>query len=247
MAKRYFVFNEGGSNKFWNIHINLDDEYEEDTYTLTVNYGKIGTDGQTSEKEFDDAERCKKEADKLIGQKLKKGYIESKDVDLYRFMGVKQSEVDPAKNEELFSIASIQEIEKELGYKIPPAYINLMKIENGDDEWRKIGDEMLDMMGFQGIDGLLIMKAAVKDWGFPNIGIYFSWTESGDHEALLMNYKECIVDCEPSIWLLDQERESGVFLAKTFEDFIRQLYFEDFKDRLDENGDVIEKYFSDWE
>ena len=67
--KRCFIFQDGNSQKFWNIDINGSG--------FVVTFGKLGTAGQTSEKSFDSEEKCKKEADKLIAEKTKKGYTES--------------------------------------------------------------------------------------------------------------------------------------------------------------------------
>ena len=43
---------------------------------LTVHFGRIGTAGQAQEKTFPTAEAAKKEHDKLIAEKTKKGYVE---------------------------------------------------------------------------------------------------------------------------------------------------------------------------
>jgi predicted DNA-binding WGR domain protein len=45
--------------------------------SFTVNFGKIGTSGQTQKKDFPDEAKAKKEYDKLIGEKVKKGYKET--------------------------------------------------------------------------------------------------------------------------------------------------------------------------
>ena len=66
--KRTFVFQEGNSQKFWDIELNGNG--------FTVNYGRLGTNGQFSTKTFETEEKCKKEAEKLINEKLKKGYNE---------------------------------------------------------------------------------------------------------------------------------------------------------------------------
>jgi predicted DNA-binding WGR domain protein len=66
--KRTFVFKDEKSNKFWSIETSGTD--------FTVTYGKTGSDGQTSEKSFASNEECKKAADKLIAEKIKKGYVE---------------------------------------------------------------------------------------------------------------------------------------------------------------------------
>jgi predicted DNA-binding WGR domain protein len=66
--KRYFINQDGFSNKFWNVEI-----YGK---TQIITFGKINTQGRKAEKEFETAEECQKETEKLISQKLKKGYVE---------------------------------------------------------------------------------------------------------------------------------------------------------------------------
>ena len=61
-----YEFSEGSSNKFWQIEL--------DGTSFTTTYGRIGTDGQTSLKEFDSEEQAKREYEKLIAEKVKKGY-----------------------------------------------------------------------------------------------------------------------------------------------------------------------------
>lgn len=56
------------TTKFWNIRVGTDE--------FVVQYGKLGTVGKVQLKSFDTAEECRREADKLVRQKLKKGYIE---------------------------------------------------------------------------------------------------------------------------------------------------------------------------
>jgi predicted DNA-binding WGR domain protein len=61
-----YEFSEGSSNKFWQIDL--------DGTSFTTTYGRIGTDGQTTMKEYDSEAKAKKEYDKLIAEKVKKGY-----------------------------------------------------------------------------------------------------------------------------------------------------------------------------
>lgn len=67
-----YELKEGNSAKFWEIDLEGD--------SFTVRYGRIGTDGQTSTKTYPDAATAKKEADKLIKSKTKKGYVEVESV-----------------------------------------------------------------------------------------------------------------------------------------------------------------------
>ena len=66
--KRTFTYTDEKSNKFWTIEVSGSN--------YTVNYGKAGTAGQTQTKDFVDEAACRKAADKLIAEKIKKGYTE---------------------------------------------------------------------------------------------------------------------------------------------------------------------------
>jgi uncharacterized protein (TIGR02996 family) len=66
---RTFQYSDVKSHKFWNIEVSGTD--------LTVTYGKVGSAGQTQTKTFASAKKAQAEADKLIREKLKKGYVET--------------------------------------------------------------------------------------------------------------------------------------------------------------------------
>ena len=66
---RTFQYSDAKSHKFWNIDVSGS--------SFVVTYGKVGTSGQTQTKSFASAQQAQVEADKLIREKLKKGYIES--------------------------------------------------------------------------------------------------------------------------------------------------------------------------
>ncbi|MFO1514192.1 MAG: WGR domain-containing protein [Verrucomicrobiota bacterium] len=65
---RRFEFVGGSSQKFWEISISNN--------SFTVRFGRIGTEGQSQTKSFADQERAAREAEKLIAEKVKKGYSE---------------------------------------------------------------------------------------------------------------------------------------------------------------------------
>ena len=67
--KRYFEFVEGSSAKFWEIDQNND--------TVTVRFGRIGTNGQSQTKTLADAAAATKHAEKLVKEKTAKGYHET--------------------------------------------------------------------------------------------------------------------------------------------------------------------------
>jgi uncharacterized protein (TIGR02996 family) len=66
---RNFELRDGKSNKFWNIDLKGN--------AFTVTFGRIGSAGQTQTKEFADAAKAQKEHDKLVKEKLAKGYTET--------------------------------------------------------------------------------------------------------------------------------------------------------------------------
>ncbi|HOY20851.1 MAG TPA: DUF6493 family protein [Haliscomenobacter sp.] len=66
--KRHLKYIEGNSDKFWQIEVN--------GQQFTVVYGKNGTAGTSQTKTFDTDEACLKTAEKLVAEKLKKGYSE---------------------------------------------------------------------------------------------------------------------------------------------------------------------------
>jgi uncharacterized protein (TIGR02996 family) len=66
---RTFTFTDDKSHKFWNIELQGNQ--------FTVQFGRIGTAGQTQVKQFADEATARKEHDKLVAQKLKKGYVET--------------------------------------------------------------------------------------------------------------------------------------------------------------------------
>ena len=65
---RYFEFIGGTSAKFWEVTVSHCE--------VTVRFGRLGTSGQIQTKTLDDAAAVQKHAEKLIGQKLEKGYVE---------------------------------------------------------------------------------------------------------------------------------------------------------------------------
>ncbi len=76
---RRFEFSEGTSNKFWEVKVEGEQQI--------VRFGKIGTPGQTKEKDFDGAGEAKADTKKLIAEKTGKGYLE---------VGVKKVPSNPA-------------------------------------------------------------------------------------------------------------------------------------------------------
>ena len=68
VMKKYLTYKDDKSDKFWCIEVAGDE--------FTVTYGKTGSAGTSQTKSFDDEDECMEEAEKLVKEKLKKGYRE---------------------------------------------------------------------------------------------------------------------------------------------------------------------------
>ena len=66
MPKFYFEFVDGKSAKFWEAGSRGND--------VMVRFGRIGSEGQTQVKTFPDAAAAEHRVEKLVSQKLAKGY-----------------------------------------------------------------------------------------------------------------------------------------------------------------------------
>ena len=64
--KQYFEFVDAKSSKFWEVWI-------EGTIIFT-RFGRIGVNGQTTIKEFPDADAAQNHLEKAVAEKTKKGY-----------------------------------------------------------------------------------------------------------------------------------------------------------------------------
>jgi len=67
MSKRRLEFVGGSSAKFYEVTVEGND--------VTICFGRLGTGGQTQSKTFPDNLAAAKHADKLIHEKLAKGYV----------------------------------------------------------------------------------------------------------------------------------------------------------------------------
>ena len=132
-------------------------------------------------------------------------------------------------------------IELEIGYKLPAAYIALMRVQNGgiprltDHRTQKPTSWAKDHIAIAGIYGINRSKDSSlggqygskfweEEWGYPPIGVYFADCPSSGHDMLCLDYRECGVDGEPQVVHIDQESDYEItFVAKDFESFIRGL------------------------
>lgn len=69
MSSTTLTFQEGTSNKFYTLAV-ADN-------TLTIHFGRVGSDGQKNLKKFKTRELARKEFERLLAEKKKKGYVET--------------------------------------------------------------------------------------------------------------------------------------------------------------------------
>ncbi len=133
----------------------------------------------------------------------------------------------------------IESVELELGYKLPASYIELMKMHNGGipvnrrfptTEANSWAEDHIAIEGILGIArdkdnslcGSLGSQFMIKEWGYPDIGVYICDCPSAGHDMVALDYRKCGKDGEPEVVHVDQESEYKIiFLAKDFETFIR--------------------------
>ena len=147
-----------------------------------------------------------------------------------------------------FTAEGLAAIEQELGYKLPAAYIALMRTHNGGipvntrfptSEATSWADDHVAITGILGIGrtkanslcGEFGSPFMIEEWGYPAIGVYICDCPSAGHDMVLLDYSACGPQGEPTVAHVDQEGDYAVtYLAPDFETFIRGLVNDDVYD-----------------
>ena len=135
----------------------------------------------------------------------------------------------------------ITSIEKEVGYKLPSSYIQLMKQQNGGvpkntnfptEEATSWAEDHIAISGILGIGreksyslcGDMGSQFMIEEWGYPDIGVVICDCPSAGHDVVMLDYRACGRDGEPEVVHVDQEDDYEItFLADNFEVFIKGL------------------------
>lgn len=136
----------------------------------------------------------------------------------------------------------IMNTEKFLGYKLPKAYIDLIKIKNGGSPVKTCfpttqptswADDHIEIAGIKGLDGQwgiafgeFNSKDTMEEWDYPLIGVIICECPSAGHDAVMLDYSECGNDGEPKVVHVDVETPDMpkiTFLADNFSDFIKGM------------------------
>lgn len=151
----------------------------------------------------------------------------------------------------------IASVEEELGYKLPAAYIWLMKQHNGGipvntcypcDEPTCWPDDHVAITGIFGIGrekscslcGELGSQFMIDEWEYPAIGVAICDCPSAGHDMIFLDYRVCGPQGEPAVVHVDQENDYKItHLADSFEEFIRGLEHESLYDP-DEDAEGLE-------
>ena len=151
----------------------------------------------------------------------------------------------------------IASVEEELGYKLPAAYIWLMKQHNGGipvntcypcDEPTCWSDDHVAITGIFGIGrekscslcGELGSQFMIDEWEYPAIGVAICDCPSAGHDMIFLDYRACGPQGEPAVVHVNQENDYKItHLADSFEEFIRGLEHESLYDP-DEDAEGLE-------
>lgn len=151
----------------------------------------------------------------------------------------------------------IASVEEELGYKLPAAYIWLMKQHNGGipvntcypcDEPTSWADDHVAITGIFGIGrekscslcGELGSQFMIDEWEYPAIGVAICDCPSAGHDMIFLDYRACGPQGEPAVVHVDQENDYKItHLADSFEEFVRGLEHESLYDP-DEDAENLE-------
>ena len=151
----------------------------------------------------------------------------------------------------------IASVEEELGYKLPAAYIWLMKQHNGGipvntcypcDEPTCWAEDHVAITGIFGIGrekscslcGELGSQFMIDEWEYPAIGVAICDCPSAGHDMIFLDYRACGPQGEPAVVHVDQENDYKItHLADSFEEFIRGLEHESLYDPDEEDTDSL--------
>lgn len=144
---------------------------------------------------------------------------------------------EPAPDERL-----IQSVEAELGVRLPPSFVDLCRAHNGGHLIRNAHPTASPTTWAAGHVGVTSIAAIgrsapfslcgevgstfwVREWGYPDIGVYFADCPSAGHDMIALDYR---AGNGPAVVHVDQEADYRVtLLASDFATFIDGLAAED--------------------
>jgi hypothetical protein len=136
--------------------------------------------------------------------------------------------------------AMIAAAEAALGYKLPSAYLQLLRVKNGGvpkrqcyptsgTSWSDNHVRVTQICGIGGQWGIdskqYGSRHTIELGGFPDVGILVGWTPTAGHDGIFLDYRVCGPNGEPRVTYIDAEAdESESFvLAPDFAAFLNGL------------------------
>lgn len=134
----------------------------------------------------------------------------------------------------------IASVETELGYRLPETYLALMKQHNGGIPYatcyplpnpQEGEQEYVEITGFLSIGrkkpnslcGTAGNKLFKEGWHYPDYGVYICDCPSAGFDLILLDYRQCGPDGEPSVAYVDMEKRQVITLAPDFATFLQGL------------------------
>jgi hypothetical protein len=135
----------------------------------------------------------------------------------------------------------IRAAEDSLGYKLPKAYLRLIRARNGGTPRRccfrtqgptSWAADHIQVVGIRGIGGRwgidsedLGSQYMIQEWGYPDVGIVVGETPSAGHDTVMLDYSECGPEGEPRVIHVETECDEPqiLVLAPDFDTFVRGL------------------------
>jgi SMI1-KNR4 cell-wall len=132
-------------------------------------------------------------------------------------------------------------IERELGYILPKAYIEMAQFQNGgiprntnhrmherttwaEDHIAITGIFSISQEKRYSLGGQFGSRFWIEQWDYPAIGVYFADCPSAGHDMLCLDYRACGPNGQPQVVHVDQEWDYKITsVAASFEAFVRQL------------------------
>jgi hypothetical protein len=102
-----------------------------------------------------------------------------------------------------------------LGYKLPLAYVDLLRVQNGGLPRRRcflaVGG-YVEITGLYGVGGWYGIDSPgrgsgymIREWGYPEVGIVIAPTPWGGHDAVMLDYSQCGSSGEPRVIHVETE------------------------------------------
>jgi hypothetical protein len=129
----------------------------------------------------------------------------------------------------------VRAAEEAIGYKLPVAYLDLLRVQNGGLPRRRcfpVGRGHVELTGLYGVGGWYGIdnpdrgsRSMVREWDYPAVGVVIAPMPSGGHDAVMLDYTACGSRGEPRVIHVETEGGGPVvtILAPDFASFVAAL------------------------